>query len=107
MSDLAASITKLRAVADIWSDCATDTWDVHTDLLPAVGKGDEFGVLAGSSGVSGNYDEWIGAMAQAARDGSGNFYYLSSALRAVADDLDGTDTTVAQSAKSLDEMIEP
>lgn len=106
MSELAANTEKLRAVADIWSDGAAALWDVHTDLLPAVGQGDKFGVLAGSSGVGENYDIWIDKMATAARTGSGNFYYLSSALKAVAARYDNDDQTVAQTMQSLDKMIE-
>jgi hypothetical protein len=105
MGDLKADTGKLRTAAGIWSDCAADTWKVHTDLLPAVGQGDKFGLLAGSSGVSENYDTWIQAMADAARTGSRNFYWLSSALVAIADTYDGTDATVAQSMDSLDRMI--
>lgn len=105
MGTMQADSRKLRAVAEIWTDCATDTWKVHTSLLPAVGQGDKFGILAGSCGVDENYDTWIEAMAEAARTGSGNFYYLASALRAVADTYDGTDATVAQTMGSLDKMV--
>lgn len=103
---LEANATKLRTVADIWSDCAADAWKVHTSLAPALNQGDKFGLLAGSSGVGENYDIWIDLMSAAARRGSGNFYYLASALRAVADTYDGTDTTVAQSMESLDELAD-
>lgn len=105
MGDLRADTEKLRTAAGIWSDCATDTEKVHSDLVPAVGQGDKFGLLAGSSGVSENYDTWIQAMADAARTGSQNFHWLSSVLEAIADTFDGTDATVAQSMDSLDRMI--
>jgi len=105
MGDLRADTDKLRNAAKIWTECSTDTATVHQNLLPAVGQGSKFGVLAGSSGVSGNYDIWIQAMADAAETGSKNFAWLSVALTAIADTYDGTDATVAQSVESLDRMI--
>lgn len=105
MTDLKAQSDKLRTAAGIWSNCATDIKKVHTDLLPAVGQGDKFGALAGSSGVSENYDLWIQDMVDAAQTGAGNFTWLSSVLKAIADTYDGTDATVAQSMDSLDRMV--
>jgi hypothetical protein len=105
MGDLRADTDKLRTAATIWTGCSTDVDKVHNDLLPAVGQGSKFGVLAGSSGVSGNYDIWIQAMADAAATGTKNFTWLSAVLVSIADRFDGTDATVAQSVESLDEMI--
>lgn len=103
-AEMKAKSEKLRAVAEIWSDCAADCWSVHTDIGPAVGQGSKFGILAGSSGVDGNYNIWVEAMSVATRTGSGNFYYLASALRAMADTYDGVDSTVAQSMDSLEAL---
>lgn len=103
--EMKAKSDRLRAVADIWSDCATDCWSVHTSLQPALGQGSKFGILAGASGVDENYDIWIEKMSVAARTGSGNFFYLKSALDAIADTYDGVDSTVAQSMDSLDKQV--
>jgi hypothetical protein len=97
---------KLREAADIWSDCAADTWRVYTDISPAVGQGDKFGILAGSSGVSASYDTWVEAMATAARTASKNFYYLKAALESTANGYDGADDTSATSMRTLDGMID-
>ncbi|HWM75169.1 MAG TPA: hypothetical protein VNQ53_15585 [Nocardioides sp.] len=106
MSDeLKATSDKLRTAAGIWEGAATDIKKVHTDLQPAVDQGDKFGALAGSSGVSGNYDIWVKAMSEAAATGEKNFKWLDAALTAIADTYDGTDSTVAQSVEALDRMI--
>ena len=103
--ELKATSDKLRAAADIWEGAAKDIKKVHTDLQPSVGQGDKFGVLAGSSGVSENYNIWVEAMSDAAATGAKNFKWLDAALTAIADTYDGTDSTVAQSVESLDRMI--
>ena len=96
---------KLRTAASIWEECATDIKKVGRDIQPAVDQGDKFGVLAGSSGVSGHYNVWVQAMFTATRDGAKNFTYLSAALTAIADTYDETDATVAESAAALDRRI--
>lgn len=100
-----AQSQKLRTAATIWDGCATDITKVGTDIAPAVGQGDKFGVLAGSSGVSGHFDTWIQDMHTATKDGTKNFTYLSAALTAIADTYDETDATVAESVESLDKRI--
>lgn len=96
---------KLRQAAEIWRQCAGDTGKVASDISPAVGQGDEFGVLAGSSGVSGNYDIWVEAMHTACLDASKNFAYLDAALNSAANAYDGADNTTATSMRTLDGMI--
>ena len=105
MSDLKAQSDKLRTAATIWSGCATDVTQVRSDLLPAVGQGDKFGALAGSSKVSENFDLWIQDMVDAAQTGAGNFTWLSTVLNAIAETFDGTDAAVAQSMDTLDRMV--
>lgn len=100
-----AQSEKLRTAAGIWTDCSTDTKKVGTDIRPAVQQGDKFGVLAGSSGVSGHYNIWIQDMYDATQDGAKNFTYLAAALTAIADTYDETDATVAESSASLDRRI--
>lgn len=97
---------KLREAADIWSDCAADTWRVYTDIHPAEGQGSKFGILAGSSGVSDSFDTWIAAMCTATHTASKNFYYLKVALESTANGYDGADDTAATSAETLDRMID-
>jgi uncharacterized protein YukE len=100
-----AQSDKLRTAATIWTGCSTDTSKVGTDISPAVDQGDKFGVLAGSSGVTGHYNIWVQDMYNATQDGAKNFTYLAAALTAIADTYDETDTTVAESVESLDKRI--
>jgi hypothetical protein len=97
---------RLREAADIWADCSTDSLRVHSDIAPAVGQGDTFGILAGSSGVSGFYDKWVQSMSTAAQTASNNFAYLEAALDSTANAYDGSDQTSATSMDKLDGMIE-
>ena len=97
----------LRNAATLWSGCAEDMGTVYDDISPGVGGGDSFGVLAGSSGVSANYDNWSEAMLTAVQTAKKNFEYLDAALNSAANDYDGVDSTVATDMRTLDRMIEP
>jgi len=97
----------LRDAATLWSGCATDMGTVYDDIGPGVGGGGSFGVLAGSSGVSANYDRWSQAMLTAVQTAKKNFEYLDAALNSAANDYDGVDSTVATDMNTLDRMIEP
>lgn len=96
----------LRRAAAMWATAATDMGKALTEIGPGVGGGDSFGVLAGSSGVSGHYDEWSREMQKALQTGKSNFEYLDAALVSTANDYDGTDSTVATDMQTLDRMIE-
>lgn len=97
----------LRRAAEMWRTAATDMGKAITEIEPGVGGGDSFGVLAGSSGVSGHYDEWSQEMLTALQTGQKNFQYLDAALVSTANDYDGVDSTVATDMQTLDRMIEP
>lgn len=96
----------LRRAATMWSTAASDMGKAGEKIAPGVGKGSHFGVLAGSSGVSGHYDEWSGEMAAAIATAKSNFEYLDAALSSVANDYDGVDSTVATDMAVLDRKIE-
>jgi hypothetical protein len=90
----------LRDAAALWGSCADDAQIVEDNISPGVGGGDSFGVLAGSSGVSANYNRWSAAMLTAVQTAKKNFNYLEAALYA------GADGTVATDMQTLDRMIE-
>jgi hypothetical protein len=96
----------LRRAATMWSKAATDMGSANEKIGPGVGMGSYFGVLAGSSGVSGNYDQWSTEMAAAITKAQSNFQYLDAALNSVANDYDGVDATVATDMDTLDRKIE-
>jgi uncharacterized protein YukE len=95
----------LRRQAKIWSDRKDDADTVGSDIDFAVGKGDDFGVMAGGEGVSEMYDEWISDMSNALKDAAYSFAYLNSALTSTANDYDETDATAATDLTTLDNMI--
>lgn len=97
----------LRAAATMWGDIAGDMGKARTEIVPGVGGGDSFGVLAGSSGVSTSYDNWSAAMLTAIERAEANFRYLQDSLNSTADDYDGVDATVAADMATLDRRIEP
>ncbi|KRC52901.1 MULTISPECIES: hypothetical protein [unclassified Nocardioides] len=97
----------LRAAATMWSTAASDMASAHTEILPGVGHGNDFGVLAGSSGVATSYDNWSNDMLAAVDKAKGNFTYLDAALTSTANDYDGVDSTVKTEFAVLDRMIEP
>ena len=97
----------LRDAAALWGGCADDAQIVEDAISPGVGGGDSFGVLAGSSGVSANYNTWSEAMQTAIQTAKKNFNYLDAALNSAANDYDGVDSTVATDMQTLDRMIEP
>lgn len=95
----------LRAHAKMWSDHATAVQSAQTTVSPGIGKGDDFGYLAGLNGVADNYDTWSTAMDQALTDAQKCFRYLDAALVSAADEYDDSDATAAASAATLDAMI--
>jgi hypothetical protein len=110
MSDKGSFAVQSRALRDaaaLWSGCAADAQIVEDAITPGVGGGDSFGVLAGSSGVSANYNIWSAAMLTAVQTAKKNFNYLDAALNSAANDYDGVDSTVATDMQTLDRMIEP
>lgn len=94
----------LKDHATVWQDNATHADDAHTKISPAIGKGDDFGYLAGREGVSENYNQWTADMGSALQDASATFTYLYTALVSTARDYDGTDSTVATDMQQLDSM---
>ena len=70
----------LHHAAAMWRTAAVDMGKAADEIEPGVGGGDSFGVLAGSSGVSGHYDEWSQEMLTALQTGKANFEYLDAAL---------------------------
>ena len=97
----------LRRAATMWSTAAGDMKSAHDEILPGVGHGNDFGVLAGSSGVATSYDNWSTDMLTAIDKAKGNFTYLDAALTSTANDYDGVDATVKTDMSVLDGMIEP
>lgn len=95
----------LRHAAKMWRTAAQDMGKAADEIEPGVGGGDSFGVLAGSSGVSGHYNEWSQEMLTALQTGQANFEYLDAALTSTANDYDGVDSTVATDMDTLDRMI--
>ena len=94
----------LRSHADVWSTKAAQA-DRARDLIePAVGKGIDFGKLAGDNGVAEYYDTWTRDMHAALSDAGDTFRYLHAALISTANDYDGTDSTVATSMPDLDRL---
>jgi hypothetical protein len=96
----------LRRAATLWSTAGADMGLAGEKIAPGVGMGSYFGVLAGSSGVSGHYDQWSAEMAAAIAKAKANFEYLDAALNSAANDYDGVDATVAADVNELDRMIE-
>lgn len=96
----------LRRAAGMWGTASGDMDKAVTEVTPGVGGGDSFGVLAGSSGVSGHYNEWSQEMLTALKTGRDNFDYLDAALTSTANDYDGVDSTVATDLATLDGMID-
>lgn len=96
----------LRRAATMWRTAAGDMGAAGEKIAPGVGMGSYFGVLAGSSGVSGHYDQWSREMATAIAKAQANFEYLDAALNSVANDYDGVDATVVSDISTLDRMIE-
>jgi hypothetical protein len=95
----------LRQHAKLWVDHATDVSEARASITPAVGRGDDFGYLAGLNGVADHYDTWTQAMDQALADAETCFRYLEAALTATADRYDDSDATVAADMATLDRMI--
>jgi hypothetical protein len=95
----------LTKAAAMWGTCADDVTGVRQDISSAVNMGRNFGVLAGSSGVRGNYNNWSLAMWEALNTARTNFTYLEAALTSTAADYDGVEQSVVTDFKTLDAMI--
>lgn len=91
--------------ASMWTGHASDAVTSQTRIEPAVGKGEDFGYLAGLNQVSDHYDTWSTAMAQALSDAERCFLYLEAALRSAAQTYDDSDTTAGVDIGVLDAMI--
>ena len=95
----------LRTHATLWSGHADDVAEASTEISSAVGKGEDFGFLAGQEGVSDYYNTWSQAMATALTDAKKCFDYLEAALNSTANRSDDSDATVATDMATLDGMI--
>jgi len=95
----------LRTHAKLWAGHASDVSDASSTIAPAVGKGDDFGYLAGLNQVADNYDTWSQAMADALADAKKCFDYLEAALNSTANAYDASDATAATDMATLDRMI--
>ncbi|WP_205475244.1 hypothetical protein [Nocardioides sp. SYSU D00038] len=95
----------LRTHATVWDGHAEDAATAGTTIEPGVGKGADFGYLAGLYGVADHYDTWTTAMATALDDAERCFRYIAAALVSTANHYDDTDATVATDMATLDAMI--
>jgi len=95
----------LRTHARLWAGHAEDVQTAQTSIAPAVGKGEDFGYLAGLWDVSAHFDTWSQAMSQALQDAEKCFVYLDAALCSAANAYDDSDATVATDIATLDAMI--
>lgn len=95
----------LRDHAKLWAGHAKDVGEAKTTIAPGVGKGDDFGWLAGLNDVADHYDTWSKAMEQALTDAKKCFDYIEAALNSAANDYDDSDATVATEMATLDKMI--
>ncbi len=95
----------LRQHATLWDGHATDVSKAKTTIAPGVGKGDDFGYLAGLNEVADHYDTWSNAMSKALADAKNCFDYLEAALISTANAYDDSDATVATDMATLDRMI--
>lgn len=96
----------LRRQATIWADSSANVATAAGDCSPGFGQGSKFGVMAGSEGVTAMYDEWTSDMSNALTDAAYSFDYLETALGSVANDYDGTDSTVATDIGVLDRQLQ-
>lgn len=97
----------LRTESKVWRTKATHAATAEGLIAGVVGRGDAFGVMAGSCGVTGNYNAWSAAMLKALQDAERSFDYLEAALVSAANAYDGVDATVATSVQKLDDMVAP
>lgn len=100
------STATLREHAHFWLDHAADAKIAQMAIESGVGKGADFGLLAGRYGVEEAYDSWSNAMATCLESAQQTFIYLATALASVANDYDGVDATVASSMDRIDPMNE-
>ena len=96
----------LRHQASIWAGAKKDADSVKQTLSVTVGQGDAFGVMAGSMGVSGRYNEWTSDMDNALTDASYSFGYLDAALTSTANGYDDSDATAVTGMAELDKQMD-
>jgi uncharacterized protein YukE len=96
----------LREQAKEWGKRADHADSVRQSIASAVGKGYDFGFLAGGANVSESYDAWVQKMNDALLDCTYSATYLEAALISTANDYDDTDATQAQSSQELDKLLE-
>ena len=95
---------QLRNHAAFWTTKAGQADTAAATIEPGVGKGDDFGYLAGLNGVADNYDTWTNDMYDALGHAGDTFRYLHAALVSTANDYDGVDATAATALPELDPM---
>lgn len=96
----------LRKQAKLWAGRETAVGTVRTNVSPGFQRGADFGVMAGSMGVSEMYNTWTTSMSHALDDAEISFRYLDVSLRSAADAYDDSDTTTATSMAKLDKVLE-
>jgi hypothetical protein len=96
----------LRAQAEIWEESKVAADKVRANLAETIGRGDMFGYMAGSAGVTGMYDDWTRAINDCLADASYSFAYLDAALRSTAAGYDNSDATTAMSMDELDKLLD-
>lgn len=105
MSSMQVKVETLRAHASMWESHASDAQEAAGLIAPAVGRGSDFGWLAGEAGVEESFNAWTEAMDQALADAQRCCRYIAAALTSTANDFDTTDQAVATDMATLDEMI--
>ena len=68
MSSMQVKVETLRAHASMWDSHAGDARDAAALIAPAVGRGSDFGWLAGEAGVEESFNAWTEAMDLALAD---------------------------------------
>jgi hypothetical protein len=96
----------LRTHSGLWKGHAADIAAAETLVGSAIGKGDDFGWLAGLNEVADHYDTWTTAMDTALKDAKRCFLYLEAALNSAANAYDGVDSTVATDVGALKKILE-
>ncbi|HEY3016079.1 MAG TPA: hypothetical protein VGJ41_13260 [Nocardioides sp.] len=96
----------LRTHAGLWKGHAGDIGTAETLVASAIGKGEDFGWLAGLNEVEDHYNTWTNAMDTALKDAKRCFLYLEAALNSAANAYDGVDSTVATDVGALKKILE-
>lgn len=96
----------LRTESKVWGGKAGNASKALSLISDAVKQGKAFGVMAGSCGVSDDYNKWSLAMQQAITDAERCFDYIDAALVSAANAYDGSDATAATSMNTLNNMAD-